>query len=343
MKNAPAYIISQDSITIVSNGKPYTTSSANANFATIKQRIADEQFDGIEELFDTGAAVGVYTKGNIVVKDGEVLYKGEPVHNLVVERILTFMREGLPTSPLINFLEKLLQNPSRRSVQELYKFLENKGLPLTPEGCFLGYKSLRPNWTDHHTGTILNKVGTVVEMVRNQVDDDAAKGCSFGYHIANLNYAQNFGGADKILVIVEVNPADVVSVPLESCEKLRTCRYRVVGTFEREFNEPLVTQYSTPEEIEASEDLEEQLIDDSYHAGYAEGAEDACCGLNYDEDLAYDNADLDYDATAFLDGYYDGFEENKIIKPVAKIKPSTRAKLSKAAKKQKRNSSGRFA
>lgn len=343
MKNVP-FILSDTSVTVVVGGKPYTTSSANANFNEIRSRIAAEQFDGIEELFDTGAAVGVYTKGNIVVKDGVVLYKGEPVHNHVVDRILDFMCEGISYKPLVNFLDKLLQNPSRRAVQELYTFLEHKNMALTPSGNFLAYKSVKSDYTDHRTGTFKNTIGAVIEMPRNQVCDDANIACSVGFHAGSLEYAKSFGGSSSILLIVEINPADATSVPLDAnCQKLRTSKYKVVGTFERPLDEPLVTQYSTPAEIEAAEDAEfEQLVKDSYSAGFETGEYDAISNASYDEDYAYEYEDSNYDYESYCDGYYDGFEQNKIVKPVAKIKPSTRAKLSKAAKKQKRNSSGRF-
>ena len=63
-----------------------------------------------------------FAEGNIKVSDGEVSYKGEVIHNHVVGRILDFMRQGLPYKPLTRFVEKLMENPSRRAVNELVCF-----------------------------------------------------------------------------------------------------------------------------------------------------------------------------------------------------------------------------
>jgi hypothetical protein len=64
-------------------------------------------------------------------------------------------------------------------------------------------------------------------------------------------------------MIVEINPADVVSVPKDcDCQKLRTAKYKVVGLFEKKLEEPLVDDYFD------SEDYDEDYDEDSYDAGY---------------------------------------------------------------------------
>jgi hypothetical protein len=69
-------------------------------------------------------------------------------------------------------------------------------------------------------------------MERRKVCDDAGIGCSYGFHAGSLEYAQGFGGGEKKIVIVKINPADVVSVPTDcECQKLRTCQYEVVDEF----------------------------------------------------------------------------------------------------------------
>jgi acyl carrier protein len=65
-------------------------------------------------------------------------------------------------------------------------------------------------------------------------------GCSHGLHAGSLAYAR--GWAERV-ILVEIDPADVVSVPGdENCQKLRCCKYTVVG----EYNGPLPDTY-TPE------------------------------------------------------------------------------------------------
>jgi hypothetical protein len=49
---------------------------------------------------------------------------------------------------------------------------------------------------------------------RNKVDDDKEVGCSYGFHAGTVEYAKDFlGGSGRHLMIVEINPADVVSIP----------------------------------------------------------------------------------------------------------------------------------
>ena len=166
----------------------------------------------------------------------------------ISRRILDFMSNNLPVAPLTRFLENLYNNPSRNSRTQLYKFLEHENLPITEDGCFLAYKSVQPDFTDHHTGKFSNTVGSVLSIERRNVDDNPDNGCSYGFHAGSLEYATTFGGSDRKVVIVKINPSDVVSVP-NDCEhqKLRTARYEVVA----HYTGPLPKTYaSTYEETE---------------------------------------------------------------------------------------------
>ena len=270
--NAPAFIITDSSVTVIINGNPLTMNSDNANYNNVIEALADGRYDCLEDMFDTGKAIVAFAEGNFEITDSEIRYKGELVHNHVVDRILAFMQNGLPYKPLLNFLDKLMANPSRRAVNELYTFLEHKNMPLTADGNFQAYKSVSADFLDHHTGKFSNKVGSVLEMVRNTVCDDANVGCSYGFHAGSLEYAKSFGGVGSRLLIVEINPADVVSVPLDSsCQKLRTAKYKVVSEFVRPLDEPLVCGDCDCDEGECDEsdyDESDDEFDSGYEAGY---------------------------------------------------------------------------
>jgi hypothetical protein len=122
-----------------------------------------------------------------------------------------------------------MSNPSKRAVDELYGFLEKGNLPITADGCFLAYKKVRNDYLDIHSGTMDNSVGKVLEMERNEVDDNANNTCSTGLHFCSLDYLSHFGGADSRTVVVKINPRDVVSIPADyHATKGRTCRYEVI-------------------------------------------------------------------------------------------------------------------
>ena len=154
------------------------------------------------------------------------------------------MQNGLPHQPLVRFLDKLMDNPSRRSVEQLYTFLRHKNMPFTPDGKFLAYKSIRTDWTDHYSGKFSNKVGDINSMPRNTVCDDSDIGCSYGFHAGSLEYAESFGAGNSHVVVIEIDPADVVSVPKDcDCQKLRTASYKVVGLLRKALEDPVVTEY----------------------------------------------------------------------------------------------------
>jgi hypothetical protein len=130
-------------------------------------------------------------------------------------------------------MENLMLNPSKRAVTELYGFLEKNSLPITPDGHFLAYKKVRFDYKDCHSGTMDNSVGTVVEMERNAVDDDKDRTCSTGLHFCSQGYLNHFGG--ERIVIVKINPRDVVSIPSDyNDSKGRACRYEVVDEIDKD-------------------------------------------------------------------------------------------------------------
>lgn len=266
--NNPPFIITDNSLTVIINGKALTMQNTNASFDAAKKALVEERYEDLEDLFDTAKAVVSFAEGNVVVQEGQVFYKDAPVANHVVDRIFAFMKEGLPHKPLLRFLDKLMANPSRRATNELYSFLEHKKMPLTPDGNFLAYKSVRRDWTDHHTGKFYNTIGTIQEMTRNGVCDDANVGCSSGFHAGSLDYAKSFGGGDSRLLIVEIDPADVVSVPTDcQCQKLRTTKYKVVAEFERPLDEPLNNDYYDGDE-EGDEGEQGQAFADCSSLGW---------------------------------------------------------------------------
>ena len=171
------------------------------------------------------------------------------------------MKQGLPFQPLVQFLDNLMQNPSMQSQKELYDFLEHENLAITSDGYFLAYKAVRGDYMDKYAGKFRNQVGDVCEMTRAKVDDNRSRGCSQGLHAGALNYVASYGSIDAgdKIVIVKINPKDVVSIPSDSnCEKLRTCRYEVVAEYEGELLKPLYSDnFDYSENYNDDEDIED--------------------------------------------------------------------------------------
>jgi hypothetical protein len=250
------------SLSVVIDSKQYTMRNDNPLFGQAVEAYRKEDWDSLMTFLSPEKAVRQYLfeYEDIKVENGAVYFGGSAVHSLCVDRILQFCDSGFSPMPLVKFLSKLQKNPSRRSVEELYRFLERNNLTVTTNGNFLAYKAVTSDFysitagnaqllkgKDDGKGRIFNGVGEEIQVYRNYVDDDANRGCSVGLHAGTLEYAQTFGGSSATLVIVEIDPADVVSVPHDcECQKLRTARYKVVDICTQRLDLPVYdSRFST--------------------------------------------------------------------------------------------------
>lgn len=290
-------------LTLILNNKAHQVLPDHINYKLIMDNLSSASESELLELVDIQTAVASFSHGKVEVKNGKVFYEGDEVHGAISKRILEFMSKGLPFEPLVNFLNNLMDNPSMQSQKELYDFLEHQYLPVTEDGCFLAYKAVRSDYMDKYAGKFRNKVGDVCEMTRAKVDDNRGVGCSQGLHAGALNYVASYGSleaGDKI-VIVKINPKDVVSVPNDcNCEKLRTCRYEVVGEYQGELLKPLY-------KAEFSEDDYHDDVDDydrSYDWGWNEDEEDEEDDLDDYNESYYDDSDEDEEEDEDFDDQY---------------------------------------
>lgn len=232
---------------IVDGGVQHTIRQGSLNFAkAVDFYIAQNWEELINVISPENYIKKLYAKyEQIEVKDGNVYVNDVAIHTLDGQRIIECLAKGADVTHIFKFVIRLQNNPSRRAVQELYKFLEHKNLGISVNGNLIAYKAVRNNYTDKHTGSFDNSIGNVLEMSRNQVDDDKDNGCSYGFHAGSLKYATEFASGNDRVVLVEIDPADVVSIPTD-CEfqKLRTCKYKVISEFERPLEEHIAYESS---------------------------------------------------------------------------------------------------
>lgn len=269
-------------LTVILKNKAHQVIPDHTNYKLILEALPTATEDELLELVDIEKAVATFSQGQVSIVNGKVMFEGEEVHGSISKRILEFMSKGLPFEPLVKFLENLMENPSMQSQQELYDFLEHENLPVTEDGCFLAYKAVRSDFKDKWKGTFDNSVGQVCEMRRAKVDDNRKVGCSQGLHAGALNYVANYGNIDAgdNIVIVKINPQDVVSVPSDcDCEKLRTCKYEVVGLYQGELPKPL---------YKAEFEADSYVDDNEYSTVYDEYDEDYWDQFDEDDDIEED-------------------------------------------------------
>jgi hypothetical protein len=180
--------------------------------------------------------------GRVTVVAGVVYYEEEPVNSAVTERILQGLSEGFDMTAYMLFLDNAMENPSARAVDEMYSFMEKNNMGITADGYILGYKKVKENFRDIYSGKFDNSPGEIVQMKRNKVDDDGRRTCSKGLHFCSMSYLPHYGcGPGDKIVIVKVNPRDIVSVPIDyDHAKVRCCEYQVLAEYTGDDKEDLL-------------------------------------------------------------------------------------------------------
>jgi len=268
------YIINDKSIVFFHEGKPVKVEKSAPEYNRIIACFdlpESEQEDAIASLINQ--KVGKFEQDGFTINPDSVTYEGERLPTALADKVRSIAREGLPVKLFRKFWGSLQNNPSANSVRQLYDFLSYKELPITEDGCFLAYKGVnRDGWSCHGNtktkvlqgivdgqGRIKNKVGETIEVLRRDVDDERSHHCSFGLHVGSLDYAESF--ANGRVLIVKINPADVVSVPTDcSCQKCRVAKYEIIDSYETEIRNAVTDADGNPILSEEDEEANE-IID----------------------------------------------------------------------------------
>jgi hypothetical protein len=265
------YIIQGNNVTVVIGNKPHTISRTHITYQKVIDAIKTDDWETVQNVIEPKKVVLDYGQGRVSIK-GETLYwDGEEFNGTLAIRMIQMLQEGFSIEPLVKFMENLFDNPSKRSVDELYGFLEKNNMPITPDGHFLAYKRVRADYKDCYSGTMDNSVGQIVSMPRNKVDDNKDITCSVGLHFCSEGYLKHFSG-DRT-VIVKINPRDVVSIPSDyDNTKGRACRYEVVGEID---NGKTENEFTKPVQANAnSVKVEPKTGSTPFYLGYTDGFED---------------------------------------------------------------------
>lgn len=255
------YHVLARSLVVNYDGKTTSLPQTDERYALVLDAIKNGNTELIPSLLAVTKLANV--KGVSVV-DGVVSIDGAAVPLALANKIKAFHDAGLPLKPIVAFWERLSKNPSYNSRQALYSFIEHNGHPVTEDGKFIAYRSVTPDFKDFHTRKFNNAPGMVCEIPRNLVDDNPAHTCSNGLHVACFSYAVEFGGRDRRLVEVEVDPEDVVCVPEDyNGTKMRVCKFKVLGEVAEESVE--LYRADHPEKFDAldeDDDAEDYAFDE---------------------------------------------------------------------------------
>lgn len=246
--------------------KPLVASTAAHGQATFDKIVAGLKADdpSVIDLFDLSITVARNFEPlseRVSVANGRVYFDGDEVHSSISKHIVRFLDIADENwVALVEFLEKVQQNPNEHSREQLYEWLDRRDFTITPEGDLVGYKGVSSDLKSQRSGPGIvngeevnghldNSPGNTVEIARSRVQHDPTIGCASGLHVGTYDYAKSWG---PVVLEVVVNPRDVVSVPTDcDAQKVRVSRYFVARECERRVESPL---YSGDEDYWDDED-----------------------------------------------------------------------------------------
>jgi len=235
MKSYKHYLKTNGGVTILfDDGSTTTIVSANPQYDEVVAALEAHQYSEIPGIVDKAHLVETQTMGKFKLEDGCIVFEGSPMPRALSNVVMQFVDAGENTTPLIRFWRNLRKNPDVVAQEGLYSFISHNHMTITEDGYFIGYKGVKEDFTDGHTGTIDNSVGKTPRMKREDVDADPNQTCSRGLHVASYDYAVNtYGGAH--IIECKVNPAHVVAVPNDyNSQKIRVYFYKVLRECMRE-------------------------------------------------------------------------------------------------------------
>jgi hypothetical protein len=309
------YIKTATGFSGLANGKPFTVQDDHPNFDFIKDAIRLGSEHEIEKLINLTyrVATDVDTPSSnnelyINTEAGIVAFSGHEVVPVLAKRLLDMMDDGFDIAPMSNFIRNLYQNPSKKTIDRIYEWMEAGKMPITDDGCFLAYKRVDSNYMSFYDNTTSHKVGEYVEMPRFQCDDRSEQTCSTGLHFCSHEYLSSYYGGQGRVLLLKINPADVVSIPTDyGTSKGRACRYLVLSELDVDTRE-------TVETVNPLESVPVYYVDDrdingaaikAYRIGYYNGR----------NGLGIDGHHFDYgdEVVSYECGYKDGKGHKKRV------------------------------
>jgi hypothetical protein len=139
----------------------------------------------------------------------------------------------------------LMDNVSFKAIQGLYSFMKDQSITINDDGSIQAWKGVRSDMYSSKGGDIKSSetikvdstghvyngdFGIEIRVDRSEVDDDPKSSCSHGLHVGSRAYATAW--SEKLL-LVRVEPQDVVAVPDNEDGKMRTCGYTPVRVVEK--------------------------------------------------------------------------------------------------------------
>lgn len=237
------YAISNFEIVIIVDGNVKTVGLSHPMYLEICRALQNGDKEKAVDLIDVKEHVEkIYAEKGVEVKvtetksgEIEMQIEGHKVEGEIAKLMTTFKQAKLPLNAIVKFWKKFMANAklggeadyTRR--QDLLRFINNVGLFLLPNGNFLAFKGVNSygeggngrqfrSQYDHSFIYELDKV--VVEPNAKKITD-VHVACGVGLHAGSVGFAKSYG---HFRLLVEIDPADVVTIPRNGDNHLRAWR-----------------------------------------------------------------------------------------------------------------------
>lgn len=232
------YVITKNEVSLFRNEDSRVVKRGSPLFSIVHKLLLNSDFNDevLEQAWDMCCVkkqIEVFSLGNISVdyENNKIMYGNFEIKNSVTKRIIQKLEEGESSSSsgiqsIVKFLDKVMDNPDKNIIEQLYPFLEHNDIEINKDGDIIAWRGVSYDYKDKYTGTMDNSVGCVVKMPRHLVDSNPERTCSQGLHCAAYEYARGWG--DRLMKVL-VNPRDVCSVPKDyNGQKMRCCEFKVL-------------------------------------------------------------------------------------------------------------------
>jgi len=253
---------------------PIIVQASEANHDELLEAIRSLDHDRAITALTPSLAIQKASGDKVSVSGDKVFYEDTKLDNVIVEKIASLAWGGEKFDAIVNFLERLMENPSMRAREELSLFLRTNGFPLLSSGHFLAYRNVDENYMSYHVNPDgsrnKNRIGDEVSMDRKFVDDDRNSTCSAGLHFCSKHYLSQYYGGSGHTMIVKIDPKDVVSIPIDyNNAKGRCCAYTVIGEVNYQDVQNATTDPLLKKQVFDEHSLND-LGDDDENFGYLE-------------------------------------------------------------------------
>ena len=260
-----AAISSSNGIILVFGSRTITIPPSHPNYEAIREELEDTpvDFEYILTIADIPRALNQFieearanTSLMVDTLRKVVTYDGRDLPSMFAEKLLKLMRHDMAPTTIINFLQKLYSNKTPSVIEDLLPFCSVNNFMLWDDGDILGFKSVREDFKDHHSGRFNNTPGNICRMPREEVNVDRYSPCSHGLHVAARVYAENFNSYKSRLLVVKVDPRHVVAIPIDhDQQKMRCCEYMSISEIGKDQNLPNNIGVFSPIDFELAQKL----------------------------------------------------------------------------------------